>query len=255
MLFLPLRAAQTFKIGRKAWQPSPSSAIFVASDHEYTAHAPAGAFLGLRVDGELLRREIAGRLMGRSQALMLKSVEIPIDAGRLAALEAIHQRMFTAANSPHAWGAYGNVEAFEAEAAAWFAGLVMEQAGVRAASPASLQQIERLERWLPAHLGENITLDRLCAVSGLGTRNLQKLFLARYGQSPLEWVTARRLAAARAQLLQAPAAVAISKVALDAGFTHLGRFSGAYRQAHGELPSATLAAARSRPVRYESSPA
>lgn len=255
MLFLPLRASQTFKIGRKAWQPNPSSAIFVASDHEYSAHAPAGAFLGLRVDGELLRREISGRLMGRSQALMLQSVEIPIDAGRLAALQAIHERMFTAAKSLHPWGAYGNVEAFEADAASWVAGLVMEQAGVRAASPESLQRVERIEQWVAAHLGENITLDRLCAVSGLGTRTLQKLFLARYGQSPLEWVNARRLAAARAQLLQAPAAVAISTVALDSGFTHLGRFSGAYRQAHGELPSATLAAARSRQGRQDSSPA
>lgn len=255
MLFLPLRAEQTFKIGRKAWQPNPSSAIFVASNHEYSAHAPAGAFLGLRVDGELLRREISGRLMGRSQALMLQSVEIPIDSGRLAALQAIHERMFTAAKSLHPWGAYGNVEAFEADTAAWVAGLVMEQAGVRAASSESLRQVERLERWLAAHLGESISLDRLCAVSGLGTRTLQKLLLARYGQSPLEWVNARRLAAARAQLLQAPANIAISTVALDAGFTHLGRFSGAYRQAHGELPSATLAAARSRPVRQESSPA
>jgi len=193
MLFLPLRAAQTFTIGRKAWQPNPSSAIFVASDHEYSAHAPAGA--------------------------------------------------------------YGNVEAFEADAASWVAGLVMEQAGVRAASPESLQRFERIEQWVAAHLGENITLDRLCAVSGLGPRSLQKLFLARYGQSPLEWVNARRLAAARAQLLQAPAAVAISTVALDSGFTHLGRFSGAYRQAHGELPSATLAAARSRQGRQQFSPA
>lgn len=255
MLFLPLRTSQTFNIGRKAWQPNPSSAIFVASDHEYSATAPAGAFLGLRVDGELLRREISGRLMGRSQALMLKSVEIPIDAGRLAALQAIHERMFTAAKNIHPWGAYGTVEAFEAEAASWVAGLVMERAGVRAASSASLQRLDRLERWLGAHLGESITLDRLCAVSGLGTRTLQKLFLARYGHSPLEWVNARRLAAARAHLLQASAGVAISTVALDSGFTHLGRFSGAYRQAHGELPSATLAAARSKQFRQESSPA
>jgi AraC-like DNA-binding protein len=71
------------------------------------------------------------------------------------------------------------------------------------------------------------------------------------GQSPLEWVAARRLAAARARLLKGAAGVEISRVALDCGFTHLGRFSAAYRLAYGELPSATLAAARSQPDRRE----
>lgn len=246
MLFLPLRSGYTFNIGRKAWQPDTSKAIFIASDHEYSALAPAGALLGLRIDGDLLCREISGRLMGRSKALLLKSVEIPIDAGRLSTLRAIYERMFAAAKGTHSWGACGNVDTFEAEVASWVAGLVIEQAGARAASTESLQRVERLERWLDAHLGEDITLDQLCAVSGVGWRALQKLMMARFGQSPLERVNARRLAAARAQLLKAPSGVAISTVALDCGFTHLGRFSAAYRRAHGELPSATLAAARSQ---------
>jgi transcriptional regulator GlxA family with amidase domain len=157
--------------------------------------------------------------------------------------------MFAAAKGSHAWGAYANVDAFEAEVASWVAGLVIERAGAMVASSGSLQRVERLERWLDLHLGETITLDQLCAVTGLRWRALQKLMMARYGQSPLEWVNARRLAAARAQLLKSPSGVAISMVALDCGFTHLGRFSAAYRQAHGELPSATRAAARSQPGR------
>src|SRR5512134_1368499 len=80
MLFLPLRAGYTFNIGRKAWQPDVSKAMFVASGHEYSAHAPAGAVLGLRIDGDLLCRAISGRMWGRSRPLLLKSVEIPIDA-------------------------------------------------------------------------------------------------------------------------------------------------------------------------------
>lgn len=246
MLFLPLRTGHRFNIGRKSWEPDTTRAILVASGHEYSAHAPAGALLGLRVDGDLLCREISGRLRGRSRPLLLKSAEIPIDAGRLATLRAIYERMFAAAKGAHPWGAYGNVDTFEAEVASWFAGLVIEQAGARATSAESLQRLERLERWLDARLGETITLDQLCAVSGVGWRSLQKLMMARYGQSPLEWVNARRLAAARAHLLKSPFGVAISSVALDCGFTHLGRFSAAYRRAYGELPSATLAVARSQ---------
>ena len=230
-LFLPLRTGDTFNIGRKAWQPDPSRAILIATDHEYSSHAPAGAFLGLRIDGDLLCREISGRMLGRSKPLLLKSVEIPIDAGRMATFRAIYDRMFAAAKGTHPWGAYGNVDTFEAEVASWVAGLVIEQAGARAASAGSLQRVERLERWLDAHLGEDITLDQLCAVSGVRWRALQKLMMARYGQSPLEWVKARRLAAARARLLKSSSGVAISKVALDCGFTHLGRFSAAYRRA------------------------
>lgn len=246
MLFLPMRAGYTFNIGRKAWQPDESRAMFVASGHEYSAHAPAGTLLGLRIDGDLLCREISGRMRGRSRPLLLKSVEIPIDAARLAMLRAIYERMFAVGKGSRPWDAYDNVDTFEAEVATWVAELVIEQAGARVASAESLQRLERLERWLDAHFGEDITLDRLCAVSGVGWRALQKLTMARYGQTPLEWVNARRLAAARAHLLESPFGVAISSVALDCGFTHLGRFSAAYRRAHGELPSATLAAARSQ---------
>lgn len=254
MMFLPLRSGYTFNIGRKAWHPDPSKAMLIASGHEYSAHAPAGALLGLRIDGDLLCREISGRMRGRSRPLLLKSVEIPIDAARLAMLRAIYERMFAAGKGTHPWGAYGNVDAFESEVASWVAGLVIEQAGARVASAESLQRLERLERWLDVHLGENITLDQLCAVSGVGWRSLQKLMMARYGQSPLEWVNARRLAAARAHLLKSPFGVAISSVALDCGFTHLGRFSAAYRRAHGELPSATVAAARLQHRKRDSLP-
>lgn len=246
MLFLPLQADFSFNIGRKAWHPNPSKAIFVAPGHEYSANAPAGSVLGLRVDRELLHREISGRIRGRSRTLLLQSVELPIDAGRLATIRAFYERMFAVGKGSQPWAVYGNVDAFEGATAAWVAGLVLEQAGVRSAPPGGLQRVERLERWLGAHLGEDITLDHLCAVSGVRSRALQKLMLARYGQSPLEWLNARRLAAARAHLLRAPAGVAISMVALDCGFTHLGRFSAAYRRAHGELPSATVSMARAR---------
>lgn len=250
-LLLPLRPGDTYNIGRKALQPDPSKAILLATGHEYSLHGPAGACLGLRIDGDLLCQEISGRLLGRSKPLLLKSVEIPMDAGRLAAFRAIYDRMFAAAKADHTWSAYGNVDVFEAEVASWVAGLVIEQAGARGASAGSLRRVERLERWLDLHLGENLTLDQLCAVSGVGWRALQKLTMARYGQSPLEWVNARRLAAARERLLNSPPGLPISMVALDCGFAHLGRFSATYRRVFGELPSATLAAARSHRAERE----
>jgi len=149
----------------------------------------------------------------------------------------------------------GAIAFAERDAAAWLAGIIVERSGEAAISEPTRHRIERLERWVDAHLDETITLERLCASSGVGGRALQKSVMALRGQSPLEWVTARRLAAVRARLLKGTSDVAISAVALDCGFTHLGRFSAAYRQAYGELPSATLAAARSPSVRGGNLPA
>jgi AraC-like DNA-binding protein len=246
-LLLPLRPGDTYSLGRKALHTDPSKAILLATGHEYSLHGPAGACVGLRIDEDLLCREISARMRGRSQALLLTSVEIPMDAGRLAAFRSIYDRMFAAARGDHPSGSSGNVDTLEVEVASWVSGLVIERAGARAASAGSFQRIERLERWLDAHLGEDISLERLCAVAGVRGRALQKLMMARFGQSPLERVNARRLAAVRERLLKSNSGVVISMVALDCGFTHLGRFSAVYRQAYGELPSETLAAARSRP--------
>jgi transcriptional regulator GlxA family with amidase domain len=162
-----------------------------------------------------------------------------------------HRRMHELSDAPAGDANAAAVASAELDAAAWLAGIIVEQSGEAAISEPSLQRMERLERWVDAHLGETIDLDRLSALSGVGGRALQKSVMALRGQSPLEWVTARRLAAVRARLLEGAAGVEISRVALDCGFTHLGRFSAAYRLAYGELPSATLASARSQPDRRE----
>jgi AraC-like DNA-binding protein len=163
----------------------------------------------------------------------------------------LDRRMHELSDAPAGAANAAAVASVELDAAAWLARIIVEQSGEAAISESTLQRLERLERWVDVNLAETITLDRLCALSGVGGRVLQKSVMALRGQSPLEWVTARRLAAARARLLKGPAGVAISRIALDYGFTHLGRFSAAYRQAYGELPSATLASARSQPDRRE----
>jgi AraC-like DNA-binding protein len=250
-LFLPLRAGDTYRIGRRTVNSDPLAAILLAPGHVYTCHSPANEWVGLIVSGELLSEEIAARRRGRSRPWRLKSVEIPLTRGRKAELMKLHRRMNELSDAPVGVANAAAVASAELDAAAWLAGTVIEQSGEAAVSEPTLQRMERLERWVDAHLAETITLDRLCALSGVGGRGLQKSVMVLRGQSPLEWVNARRLAAARARLLKGAAGVEVSRVALDCGFTHLGRFSAAYRQAYGELPSATLAAARQPPDRRE----
>jgi transcriptional regulator GlxA family with amidase domain len=59
-------------------------------------------------------------------------------------------------------------------------------------------------------------------------------------------LTDLRLAAARRCLLKAEPGMTVGRAAAEAGFFQFGRFAGSYRKAFGELPSATLRAARRR---------
>jgi AraC-like DNA-binding protein len=54
----------------------------------------------------------------------------------------------------------------------------------------------------------------------------------------------KRLAQARADLAAAAPGTTVTSVALDCGFTHLGRFSLDYAKEFGEPPSETLRRAR-----------
>jgi transcriptional regulator GlxA family with amidase domain len=47
-------------------------------------------------------------------------------------------------------------------------------------------------------------------------------------------------------LAEPTAGLTVAKVAVAAGFTHLGRFAEEYRSQFGELPSQTLARGRAR---------
>lgn len=245
-LFLPLHARDTYRIGRRAFESGPHKAMLLAPGHDYTCQSGPNEWLGLVVSGELLSEEIAARRRGRSRPWMFKSVEIPLAPGGISQLKEFYWRARDMSAATAGTVHVDSIRHAERDAAAWLAGIVLAQSGEVGMSQAKLRWFERLERWLDAHLGESITLERLCAISGVRGRALQKSVMALRGQSPLEWVTARRLAAVRAQLLEDPAKAAISRVALDFGFTHLGRFSACYREAYGELPSETLSDARSR---------
>jgi AraC-like DNA-binding protein len=248
-LFLPLLAGDTYRIGRRTLNSDPSVAVLLAPGHICTCHSPANGWVGLIVSGDLLSEQIAARRRGRSRQWRPKSVEIPVTPSRKAQLLGLQRRIHDLSVASAGVANAAAVASAELDAAAWLAGIIVEQSGEVAVSEPTRRRIEQLERWVDAHLDETITLDRLCAASGIGGRALQKSVMALRGQSPLEWVNARRLAAARTRLLRGSGRIAVSDVALDCGITHLGRFSAAYRQAYGELPSATLAAARSRMIR------
>jgi AraC-like DNA-binding protein len=61
--------------------------------------------------------------------------------------------------------------------------------------------------------------------------------------SPSQYILARRLVAVRSELIRSDwQETKVAQIALDYGFSHLGRFAGVYRNQFGELPGETLRA-------------
>jgi transcriptional regulator, AraC family len=58
--------------------------------------------------------------------------------------------------------------------------------------------------------------------------------------TPKLFIKQSKLKSLREELVSGKAVRNVTEVALDYGFTHLGRFSSDYRKMFGELPSETL---------------
>jgi AraC-like DNA-binding protein len=97
--------------------------------------------------------------------------------------------------------------------------------------------------YIEQHAREVVTLADIAAAAGMSARGLQQSFNRSLGVSPLAHVRNVRLDAVHEALASAdPSSSSVAEVAREWGFAHLGRFSGAYRERFGELPSVTLRA-------------
>ncbi|WP_433716959.1 AraC family transcriptional regulator [Actinoplanes sp. CA-051413] len=92
-----------------------------------------------------------------------------------------------------------------------------------------------------AEPGRSFTAAELAGIAGVGIRVLQESFRQHVGVPPLTYLRRLRLEGVHAELTRAgPGQVSVSEVATRWGFTHLGRFAGAYRERYGVSPSQTL---------------
>lgn len=108
--------------------------------------------------------------------------------------------------------------------------------------------VRRAEDYIRQHYSEALTIERLAEVAGVSARTLFSGFRDFRHLSPMEYLRRVRLEKARDYLQTGgiSSQSGVTKVALDCGFAHLGRFAAQYRAQFGELPSAT---ARSLPDR------
>jgi len=102
----------------------------------------------------------------------------------------------------------------------------------------------RAEELLRARLYESVRLGELADALQTTLRTLELGFQEVFGTAPSSYHTALRMNGARRELRVARRGTTVSSIAMRWGFTHLGRFSVAYRRMFSESPSETARGAR-----------
>jgi len=112
----------------------------------------------------------------------------------------------------------------------------------------------RAQEYIEDHYRRTIRMEDLCRYTGVSMRTLQRAFCGYFQVSPFEYIKARRLNAARQALVAGDSSRdRVTRIAVENGFTHLGRFSVDYREHFDESPKETLAGeARSLTTRWTS---
>jgi len=105
-------------------------------------------------------------------------------------------------------------------------------------------QVRLVEDYILANWNHPITIEALADAAGASTRSIFKAFRDSRNCSPMAFVKSVRLQHARRMLQQPDGAATVVSTAFACGFLNPGHFARDYRLAFGELPSATLRAAR-----------
>ncbi|WP_175776042.1 anthranilate 1,2-dioxygenase regulatory protein AndR [Burkholderia anthina] len=100
--------------------------------------------------------------------------------------------------------------------------------------------VRRAQEFVNAYYAQPLQLADIVQAANVPERTLRDAFLQFRAMSPMQYLRATRLDHARELLRGAASDRRIADIALDCGFTHLGRFAIAYREKFGESPSETL---------------
>jgi AraC-like DNA-binding protein len=81
-----------------------------------------------------------------------------------------------------------------------------------------------------------LDLDELASVAGVSKYHFARCFEVAYGETPIRYLTRRRIE--RAQDLLRHANLTVTEICMAVGFASLGSFSARFRELVGESPSA-----------------
>lgn len=98
--------------------------------------------------------------------------------------------------------------------------------------------VRRAESYIDAHYGDALSLEDISNAAGISSRALLFSFRKFRNTTPMQHLHSARLHHAKKRL-ESPS-TNVTEIALECGFTHLGRFAKSYRELFGEMPSETI---------------
>ena len=111
--------------------------------------------------------------------------------------------------------------------------------------PSAMHLVQNVERYLDTAGSRPVHISEICAEFNVSRRSLHRAFYDMLGLGPVTFLRRKRLCAIHSALRQnTPATATIGEIAMQHGFTELGRFSHYYRSLFGEYPSETLHASK-----------
>lgn len=245
-LQLPLRGHLNAIIGHDAVACAPDRAAITSPAHEHCTFLsqPGSGRIQLSLHGAVVSTQLAA-LLGEppdKPVSFAAGMDLTRGYGRSLALYILAAVLDLERNGSVLWNgrAAGAFEQFITTA------LLLSHPHNHSAalqrldrSPAP-RDVKRAVDYMQSHLDEPITLADIVAASGVPGRTLFKHFKDWKGVSPMRHLRNARLAHVRRALLRADPDQSVTEIAVGLGFTHMGRFSGAYRRRFGETPSQTL---------------
>ena len=110
----------------------------------------------------------------------------------------------------------------------------MPESGSHSVAVALLAHLRRARDHIDRNYCEPLDLDGLARVAGVSKYHFARSFEAAYGETPIRYLTRRRIE--RAQDLLRVANLTVTEVCMAVGFASLGSFSARFRQLVGGEP-------------------
>ena len=112
----------------------------------------------------------------------------------------------------------------------------MPEAGSHSVAVALLAHLRRSRDHIDREYRELLDLEQLAAVAGVSKYHFARSFEATYGETPIRYLTRRRIE--RAQDLLRSANLTVTEVCMAVGVASLGSFSTRFTRLVGESPTA-----------------
>ena len=252
VVYLPRNGSMEVTSGGRTLQ-SQASGIIVADLGKADALRlhPGRSHIGIAFSRDVVKRELAKMLDGPAVHDLEIAAEIPMGVAAYERLGGLGQLIWNSLESDAATmlSLRSTEYLFRGAIVSLLESVPHRYATLLERPPVAAipRQVKRAIDYMVAHLGEPLGIDDLAQQAGVSVRSLQVGFRQFTDTSPLEYLRTLRLNAARHEIMSG-AAGTVAEIASRWGFTHMGRFSGLYRQAYGELPFDSLQ--RSRGLRY-----